>query len=52
MASCMEKTAAWVLEIPVVQDARRFPALDKKYRKGEGIIHLETSSILLLPDTV
>lgn len=34
MASCMEKTAAWILEIPAVQDAkRRLPDLGKKYRK-------------------
>ena len=52
MASCMVKTAAWVLEIPVVHDARRrLPALDKKYRKVGGIIRLEPSSVLL-PDTV
>lgn len=38
MASCMEKTAAWALEIPVVRDTRsRLPALDKKYRKVGGL---------------
>lgn len=38
MASCMEKTAAWALEIPVVWDTRsRLPALDKKYRKVVGL---------------
>lgn len=34
MASCTEKTAAWILEIPVVQDARRtLSGLGKKYKK-------------------
>lgn len=52
MASCMEKTAAWTLEIPVVWDTRsRLPALDKKYRKVGGIICLEPSPIFF-PDTV
>lgn len=37
MASCMEMTAAWVLEIPVAQDARRLPTLPE-YRGQEDYL--------------
>lgn len=47
MASCMGKAADWVVEIPVVQEARRLPALGKKHRKVEEIICPKSSSILL-----
>lgn len=51
MASCMEKTAAWAVEIPGVQDTiSRLPVLDKKYRKVGRIICLEPSPFFF-PDT-